>query len=359
MFQTNHFYPPHIATILSELESTDIADSVLMANHSKTISDPILSRIYLSLNYPEAHDIPSKTLINLLMQEYVADFPPIDSDSDLLKLRGYSDNIEFFDDSTSLRFDFLNTIKDPRGQSFNWISETIKSEFLELEEKSLCSLNSEDTNATPVKPLHRVPSTTPRSRNGLKVLSWKVKEIVETLGSSTYQEVADCLVKQLDQNSEFKDEKNIRRRVYDALNVLIAVGIIKKDCKKVKPLNLAVKNTYEKIKKLQSLAEKFLIVKGLVERNKNSKNTFQNLFLPFHVIAVPKKDETPIKIQANFQKTSVSVKLDEGFKVLKSDDVLKMIGIEYEFSWLPKEVASIFSVSNTYKDLFPIYTILS
>ena len=46
-----------------------------------------------------------------------------------------------------------------------------------------------------------------RSKNGLKVLSWKVKEIVENLRSGTYQEVADCLVKETDETEgDAKDE---------------------------------------------------------------------------------------------------------------------------------------------------------
>jgi hypothetical protein len=42
-------------------------------------------------------------------------------------------------------------------------------------------------------------------------------------------QVAECLVREL----EFPDEKNIRRRVYDALNVLMAMGIITKNKKTI------------------------------------------------------------------------------------------------------------------------------
>ena len=69
----------------------------------------------------------------------------------------------------------------------------------------------------------------------------KVCEKVEQKGKTTYNEVADELVAEfavdtsegasaLDQQY---DEKNIRRRVYDALNVLMAMDIITKEKKNI------------------------------------------------------------------------------------------------------------------------------
>ncbi|KAL7574433.1 hypothetical protein ACA910_015806 [Epithemia clementina (nom. ined.)] len=62
---------------------------------------------------------------------------------------------------------------------------------------------------------------------------------VEEKGVTTYNEVADELVqhvvaerKKEDPSSKF-DEKNIRRRVYDALNVLMAMDIITKEKKAI------------------------------------------------------------------------------------------------------------------------------
>ena len=65
----------------------------------------------------------------------------------------------------------------------------------------------------------------------------KVCEKVESKGRTTYNEVADELVKEFsspDYASEQQfDEKNIRRRVYDALNVLMAMNIISKEKKDI------------------------------------------------------------------------------------------------------------------------------
>lgn len=66
---------------------------------------------------------------------------------------------------------------------------------------------------------------------GLRHFSSKVCEKVESKGRTTYNEVADELVLELRHREG--DEKNIRRRVYDALNVLMAVGIFTKEKKDI------------------------------------------------------------------------------------------------------------------------------
>ncbi|KAL9191582.1 hypothetical protein ACHAXT_001288 [Thalassiosira profunda] len=110
------------------------------------------------------------------------------------------------------------------------------------------------------------PSQNPYSTSrGLRHFSMKVCEKVEEKGTTTYNEVADELVRELRQaeealaraaiargesptkdakgkkrkaaggkdKSKNHDDKNIRRRVYDALNVLMAMDIITKDKKEI------------------------------------------------------------------------------------------------------------------------------
>lgn len=73
------------------------------------------------------------------------------------------------------------------------------------------------------------------ANKGLKHFSLKVCEKVEGKGSTNYNEVADELVRDMASDAAaglgegVHDEKNVRRRVYDALNVLEAVGIIAKN----------------------------------------------------------------------------------------------------------------------------------
>ena len=82
----------------------------------------------------------------------------------------------------------------------------------------------------------------PRSEKpykGLRHFSMMVCKKVEEKGTTTYNEVADELVaavvaerRQENPNAKY-DEKNIRRRVYDALNVLMAMDIITKEKKEI------------------------------------------------------------------------------------------------------------------------------
>ncbi|XP_024638632.1 transcription factor-like protein DPB isoform X2 [Medicago truncatula] len=80
-----------------------------------------------------------------------------------------------------------------------------------------------------------------KSGRGLRQFSMKVCEKVESKGRTTYNEVADELVAEfadpinsvLTPDKQQYDEKNIRRRVYDALNVLMAMDIISKDKKEI------------------------------------------------------------------------------------------------------------------------------
>lgn len=80
-----------------------------------------------------------------------------------------------------------------------------------------------------------------KAGKGLRHFSLKVCEKVKVKGTTTYNEVADELVAEEIQNNSFDkncDQKNIRRRVYDALNVLMALQIISKDKKEIRWIGL-------------------------------------------------------------------------------------------------------------------------
>jgi hypothetical protein len=87
-----------------------------------------------------------------------------------------------------------------------------------------------------------------KASKGLRHFSMKVCKKVEEKGQTTYNEVADELVREFVIGRETNqgehevgkkgkgmyDEKNIRRRVYDALNVLMAMDIISKEKKEIR-----------------------------------------------------------------------------------------------------------------------------
>ena len=102
----------------------------------------------------------------------------------------------------------------------------------------------------------------------------KVCEKVEQKGKTTYNEVADELVTEfavdtsegasaLDQQY---DEKNIRRRVYDALNVLMAMDIITKEKKNIMwrglPTNTEQEGARLKVSALALAAAAVVVVAG-------------------------------------------------------------------------------------------------
>uniref|UniRef100_A0A3N7G5C9 E2F/DP family winged-helix DNA-binding domain-containing protein n=1 Tax=Populus trichocarpa TaxID=3694 RepID=A0A3N7G5C9_POPTR len=131
-----------------------------------------------------------------------------------------------------------------------------------------------------------------KSGRGLRQFSMKVCEKVESKGTTTYNEVADELVAEFADPSnsvstpdqQQYDEKNIRRRVYDALNVLMALDIISKDKKEIqwkglprtslsdieelKAERLGLRNRIEKkAAYLQELEEQFMGLQNLIQRN--------------------------------------------------------------------------------------------
>ncbi|KAL5742989.1 hypothetical protein ACOSP7_029721 [Xanthoceras sorbifolium] len=131
-----------------------------------------------------------------------------------------------------------------------------------------------------------------KSGRGLRQFSMKVCEKVESKGRTTYNEVADELVAEFADPSnslstpdqQQYDEKNIRRRVYDALNVLMAMDIISKDKKEIqwkglprtslndieelKGERLGLRNKIEKkAAYLQELEEQFVGLQNLIQRN--------------------------------------------------------------------------------------------
>merc|ERR1719331_2711572 len=92
---------------------------------------------------------------------------------------------------------------------------------------------------------------TEKGGKGLRHFSMKVCEKVKAKGTTSYNEVADELVSELTDprcqspSDQQYDQKNIRRRVYDALNVLMAMNIISKEKKEIRWLGLPTNSVQE------------------------------------------------------------------------------------------------------------------
>ncbi|KAJ3168397.1 hypothetical protein HDU87_001161 [Geranomyces variabilis] len=117
---------------------------------------------------------------------------------------------------------------------------------------------------------HDSPEPDPSKRvKGLRHFSRCVAEKVQAKGTTTYNEVADELVDEFTtqaRNADSYDHKNIRRRVYDALNVLMAMGIIAKAKKEIRWIGLPTDGSYQKDLEALQRRKKELLVLTAAER---------------------------------------------------------------------------------------------
>jgi hypothetical protein len=160
-----------------------------------------------------------------------------------------------------------------------------------------------------------------RPNKGLRHFSMKVCEKVESKGTTSYNEVADELVAELKdgtmEDGICYDEKNIRRRVYDAINVLMALDIIAKEKKAIIwrgfPTSRSAAQQAQRLQGeqyallgelgrkasyLSELVEQQKALKHLLERNSHNPDAAAGgtaLHLPF--ILVQSKPDATVEVQ--------------------------------------------------------------
>ncbi|CAO3698348.1 unnamed protein product [Rhizopus stolonifer] len=99
----------------------------------------------------------------------------------------------------------------------------------------------------------------PRATKGLRHFSKQVCDKVAEQQTTTYNQVADALAEDIEKSTNSttnNTSNNIRRRVYDALNVLMAMNIISKDKKEIRWLGIPecyskTRNQEELVKEIQ------------------------------------------------------------------------------------------------------------
>jgi len=196
---------------------------------------------------------------------------------------------------------------------------------------------------------------TDKGGKGLRHFSMKVCEKVKAKGSTSYNEVADELVAELTDprcqspSDQQYDQKNIRRRVYDALNVLMAMNIISKEKKEIRWLGLPTNSVQEaysleaekskridrikdKTRQLQDLIIQQIAFKNLVERNKEVEKCFgaptpnSAIQLPFIIVNTSKK--TVIDCSISNDKMEYLFEFDEIFETHDDMEVLKRMDMD-------------------------------
>ena len=241
------------------------------------------------------------------------------------------------------------------------------------------SENSEDSQSSRQKNSHRnqsklsnqkFTSHSQSCRNtafGLKEISKRVMEIIKQSGQTTYKAISDQIVNEINEKSA-KDEKNIRRRIYDSLNVMKSMKLFhrdknsknimwnydqeydplneienknegdeknnefKEDSKNIIELKKAIKEKREKC----SLLNKELIgLKNVLERNhKEDANVPENnkLYFPFIVIEFQNNKEPKINIALNENQTKAHLGFDEADAMYGDLDMVSKIGNHPNFS---------------------------
>uniref|UniRef100_A0A8C5AI16 Transcription factor n=1 Tax=Gadus morhua TaxID=8049 RepID=A0A8C5AI16_GADMO len=196
-----------------------------------------------------------------------------------------------------------------------------------------------------------------KNGKGLRHFSMKVCEKVQKKGVTTYNEVADELVAEFSSadnhmspnDSHVYDQKNIRRRVYDALNVLMAMNIISKEKKEIKWIGLPTNSAQEcqnleverqrrleRIKQKQSQLQELILqqiaFKNLVQRNRQSEQQTNRppppnsvIHLPFIIVNTSKK--TVIDCSISNDKFEYLFNFDSMFEIHDDIEVLKRMGM--------------------------------
>lgn len=192
---------------------------------------------------------------------------------------------------------------------------------------------------------------------GLRHFSMKVCEKVQKKGVTSYNEVADELVHEFSDphrcrspTDQAYDQKNIRRRVYDALNVLMAMNIISKEKKEIKWLGLPTNSAQEchnleiekqrrlerikvKTQQMHELVLQQIAFKNLVQRNTEnekihgSPNPNTAVQLPFIIVNTSK--QTVIDCSISADKMEYLFKFDNTFEIHDDIEVLKRMGLTF------------------------------
>ncbi|XP_030381719.1 transcription factor Dp [Scaptodrosophila lebanonensis] len=245
----------------------------------------------------------------------------------------------------------------PSAKCDNALHETIKVERFTPNPSVKLKSKLHAIQSIPQHSLSSSTSSVQRKRKpdkagkGLRHFSMKVCEKVEEKGKTTYNEVADDLVNEELKNHSYDtncDQKNIRRRVYDALNVLMAINVISKDKKEIRWIGLPANSTEqllaleeenqkrrERIKQkhdmLREMIMQHVAFKGLVERNKKVESQGlvpspnSSIQLPFIIVNTHKS--TKINCSVTNDKSEYIFKFNNTFEMHDDIEVLKRMGL--------------------------------
>lgn len=208
---------------------------------------------------------------------------------------------------------------------------------------------------------------------GLRHFSLKVCEKVQSKRVTTYNEVADELVTELQmlaaagQAEGMGNNKNIRRRVYDALNVLMAMDIITKEKKEIRWVGLPTHSKQdlhklesdqearlERIRKksdhLEELVSQQRSYANLLARNSKADpghmaDASAKIHLPF--ILVNTRNTTEIECEMAEDHSEYFFNFSAPFEIHDDTEVLKRAGMDREQPGTPSHTVAPIRLSVT------------
>ena len=272
-------------------------------------------------------------------------------------------NMSFQNDTQSDQIIYPTPISNP--QPNKTIPKKINPQISTYSDNSESSSQSQDDS--PKNSGQKVKSHLQSSRNtafGLKEISKRVMDIIKQSGTTTYKAISDQIVNEINEKSS-KDEKNIRRRIYDSLNVMKSMKLFRRDKnsknilwnydQELDPLNenenkndfneknkidsgdiaTLKKEIKEKRNKLDLLKMELIGLKNVLERNARENNKVpedQKLYFPFIVIEFPANKDPKINVALNDNKTKAHFGFDEVISMYGDLDAVSKIGNHPNFS---------------------------
>jgi hypothetical protein len=379
--------PAHLFDLVSEVQSGADIERVLLKHIDRLSTDRTLNLAYKSLGFsPDSRRFKRPLHKTEVLRTLRTEFTEQPFLSDFV-----SEGLDWLNEH-DLRSDLLRTFYD---NSIDMISDPnqlglVSCEYpdpselcLPVEESSLSTMWSvpdAPLSDDPGSPMSSSEALTPmkgfsfdkspsRKHKGLRVISISVRDIVSLKRTTTYKEVADLLIQELELGNlveakeQFKEEKNVRRRVYDALNVLVAAGVVSKTGKNVQWKNsaLPVRLTNQTSKKaqinknsekrgfLRQLMEKVSHLEALMTRNRLCRQSTSILRMPF-ITLVPSDPtlssvrSTQLCIKTNTINTAAELRMQKPFLLLGDLDVVVRVPLHADMSGLPAAARRLCSV---------------
>lgn len=347
-------FPGYIKYLLQDLKFTEDPVDVLIQYKSYTESDRKLLAIYQSLGYDQETQCFTKNISHKLAMNRIMQYNKPD-DANEAKTSELSLNCD-----KMITNEFLNTFLENNIQTLSEACD-LGLDVSECENDSLehmwskpASLKSSDQQSS--------CESIPKANKGLKFLASKVKSIIFSKGFHSYREVTDALIEELEISElldKKKEEKNILRRVYDALNVLIAADIVVKSGKKYvwkhsgEDYNELVENRILKKKmKIEAkrdyfndIVHKYVATHHLLIRNREVYSE-ERIKIPFILVATEEHPDNFIRVRANPEHTELGVSFRREIKVLGDLEVLARLNTKMHFNGLPTEVLELLRPSN-------------